>query len=149
MEQAQRDDPTRDELRDFVGSLRLPGTRAALRIGGFVKATMVDSFDPLEVNDRFIVGAIPVSDEGSPVEAQAALTANQSRLNFDLREPTDFGILRAFIEGDFDGGDGGGQFRLRHAFGQWKRVLAGKTWSAFYDAQAAPAEKNAAVNKEN
>jgi hypothetical protein len=140
VEQAQRDDPTRDELRDFVGSLRLPGTRAALRIGGFVKATMVDSFDPLEVNDRFIVGSIPVSDEDSPVEAQAALTANQSRLNFDLREPTDFGILRAFIEGDFDGGDGGGQFRLRHAFGQWKRVLAGKTWSAFVDTGATPEE---------
>ncbi|MDH3840984.1 MAG: hypothetical protein OES35_08690, partial [Chromatiales bacterium] len=53
VEQAQRDDPARDELRDFVGSVRLPGTRAALRVGGFVKATTVNSFDPLEVTDRF------------------------------------------------------------------------------------------------
>ena len=140
VEQAQRDDPARDELRDFVGSVRLPGTRAALRIGGFVKATTVNSFDPLEVTDRFIVGSIPVRDEDSAAEAEAAITADQSRLNFDLREPTDYGVLRAFIEGDFDGGDNGGQFRLRHAFGQWNRVLAGQTWSAFVDTDATPEE---------
>jgi hypothetical protein len=48
------------------------------------------------------------------------------------------GILRAFIEGDFAGS--GDTFRLRHAFGQWHRVLAGKTWSAFMDTDASPEE---------
>ena len=108
-----------------------PGTDAALRIDGFVKTSIVNSFDPLETKDRFIVGSIPTSNINSNVEEEAAITANQSRFSLDLREPTEFGILRAFIEGDFDGGSNGGQYRLRHAFGQWKRVLAGQTWSAF------------------
>jgi hypothetical protein len=115
----------------------LPGTNAALAIGGYVKTAVVFNNDPLEIRDRFIVGSIPVDDTGD-IEAQSSITASQSRLNFDLREPTDFGILRAFIEGDF--AQENDTFRLRHAFGQWKKVLAGKTWSAFVDTAATPEE---------
>ncbi len=137
--QAQTDDPTRAMLKDFTGAWRLPGTDAALAIGGFVKTDVVYNFDPLQIADRFIVGSIPVG-VGEPTgdEAQSSITANQSRLNFDLREPTDFGIMRAFIEGDFTGN--GDTFRLRHAFGQWNRVLAGQTWSTFVDPDASPEE---------
>jgi len=53
-----------------------------------------------------------------------------------LREKTPVGDLRAFIEGDFAGSDD--QFRLRHAYGQYGMLLTGKTWSTFYDPQAAP-----------
>ncbi len=136
---AQSDDPSRDMLKDFTGAWRLPGTGAALAIGGFVKTDVVYNFDPLQIADRFIVGSIPVG-VGEPTgdEAQSSITANQSRLNFDLREPTDFGIMRAFIEGDFTGN--GDTFRLRHAFGQWRRMLAGKTWSTFVDPEASPEE---------
>ncbi len=136
--EAQADDPARLALTDFVGAWRLPGTDAALRIGGYVKASVVNSFDPLAITDRFIVGSIPVDDTDAGVEAESSITASQSRLNFDLREPTKVGLLRAFIEGDFEGD--GDTFRLRHAFGQWNRILAGKTWSAFVDAQASPEE---------
>jgi hypothetical protein len=135
---AQADDPTRAMLEDFTGGWRLPGTDAALRIGGYVKASVVNSFDGLEIKDRFIVGSIPVGDDGDEIEAQSSITASQSRLNFDLREPTDVGILRAFIEGDFAGD--GETFRLRHAFGQRGQFLAGKTWSAFVDTAASPEE---------
>jgi len=135
---AQADDPTRAMLEDFIGGWRLPGTDAALRIGGYVKASVVNSFDGLEIKDRFIVGSIPVGDDGDNIEAQSSITASQSRLNFDLREPTDVGVLRAFIEGDFAGD--GDTFRLRHAFGQRGQVLAGKTWSAFVDTAASPEE---------
>ena len=137
--QAQVDDPTRALLSDFTGAWRLPGTDAALAIGGYVKATAVFNNDPLEIKDRFIVGSIPVGDLSSVVtEAQSSLTASQSRLNFDLREPTEYGVLRAFIEGDFAGDDE--TYRMRHAFGQWNQVLAGKTWSAFVDTEASPEE---------
>ena len=135
---AQADDPTRAMLEDFIGGWRLPGTDAALRIGGYVKASVVNSFDGLEIKDRFIVGSIPVGEDGDDVEAQSSITASQSRLNFDLREPTDVGILRAFIEGDFAGEND--TFRLRHAFGQRGQILAGKTWSAFVDTAASPEE---------
>ena len=137
--QAQADDPSRDMLKDFRGAWRLPGTNAALAIGGFVKTAIVYNFDALQIKDRFIVGSIPVGvSETTGDEAQSSITADQSRLNFDLRTPTDFGIMRAFIEGDFAGS--GETFRLRHAFGQWNRMLAGKTWSTFMDPGASPEE---------
>ena len=136
---AQADDPTAQVLSEFPGAWRLPGTRAALAVGGYVKSTLVYNNDPLEIIDRFIVGSIPVDTSfAENLEAESSLTASQSRLNFDLREPTEVGILRAFIEGDFASEDD--TFRLRHAFGQWNRVLAGKTWSAFVDTKATPEE---------
>lgn len=137
--QAQADDPSRDLLEDFKGAWRLPGTNAALAIGGFVKADIVYNFDPLQVKDRFITGSIPVGvTETTGDEAQSSITADQSRLNFDLRSQTDYGIMRAFIEGDFAGS--GDTFRLRHAFGQWQHMLAGKTWTTFMDPDASPEE---------
>lgn len=137
--QAQADDPSRDMLKDFKGAWRLPGTNAALAIGGFVKTDFVYNFDPLQIKDRFITGSIPVGgNETTGDEAQSSVTADQSRLNFDLRSPTDYGIMRAFIEGDFAGDND--TFRLRHAFGQWRKMLAGKTWSTFMDPDASPEE---------
>jgi hypothetical protein len=135
----QVDDPTQDLLTRLPGAWRLPGTDAAFRIGGYVKSSVVYNQDPLAIKDRFIVGSIPVSDlaQANP-QAQSSITASQSRLNFDMREPTNYGILRAFIEGDFASDND--TFRLRHAFGQWRQVLAGKTWSTFVDTEASPEE---------
>jgi DcaP outer membrane protein len=137
---AQQDDPTRDMLRDFSGAIPIPDSDAAFRIGGFVKTDLIHNFDPLAVQDRFIVGEIPPDNEPTPAgaKAQSQITVNQSRLNLDLRQATDEGILRAFVEGDFQGSDEA--FRLRHAFGQWKSLLAGQTWSAFMDTAASPEE---------
>ncbi len=137
--QAQVDDPTRALLEEFGGAWRLPGTDAALRIGGFVKTAVVYNNDPLRIRDRFIVGSIPVDlGDSISVEAQSSVTADQSRLNFDLRQPSEYGIFRAFIEGDFAEEDE--NFRLRHAFGQWRRVITGKTWTTFMDPDASPEE---------
>jgi len=134
---AQADDPTQDLLSSFPGAWRLPGTDSAFKVGGFVRTAIVLNRDVLEIPDRFIVGSIPV-DQASEEDnaAQSSITANQSRLNFDFRDSTERGILRAFIEGDFTGS--GNTLRLRHAFGQWDRVLAGQTWSAFVDTNATP-----------
>ncbi len=124
---------------DFPGAIRVPGTTAAYKIGGFVKANLVKNFDPLLTQDRFIVGSIPVtSTDETSLASETSMTANQSRVNFDYRHKSELGTMRAFIEADFAGD--GDTFRLRHAFGQFRDMLAGKTWSAFYDAQAAPEE---------
>ena len=123
----------------FPSSLRVPGTNAAYRIGGYASFNYVSSFDPIESKDRFIVGSIPVEDQqAANVGANTSLTANQTRLNFDLREDTSFGRFRAFVEGDFAGESD--TFRLRHAYGQFADFLTGKTWSTTYDAQAHPDE---------
>jgi len=122
---------------DFPGSIRVPGTTASYKFGGHVKANVVRNFDPLVTQDRFIVGSIPVTAiDRTALASETNLTANQSRFNFDYRQKTDAGTLRAFLEADFAGP--GDTFRLRHAFGQFRDFLGGKTWSAFYDAQASP-----------
>ncbi|MBZ0217764.1 MAG: porin, partial [Fimbriimonadaceae bacterium] len=68
---------------------------------------------------------------------QVRLHAQQSRINFDARSNTEYGTVRAFIEGDFYGTGGNetisnsGALRLRHAFVQFGNLLAGQTWSTF------------------
>jgi len=123
----------------FPGSLRVPGSNAAYKIGGYAKVGLIKNFDPLVTQDRFIVGSIPVTEsDETALASETRLTANQTRINFDYRQKRDNNQLRAFIEGDFFGT--GDTFRLRHAYGQFRQMLAGKTWSVFYDSQAAPEE---------
>ena len=125
------------DAKSFPGSIPIPGEAAAIRIGGFVKANMAFNFDTIGSQDSFIVGTIPTGpQEGG--DSQVNLTVSQSRLNFDLRDQTNLGMMRAFIEGDFAGDDD--TFRLRHAFGQFRYFLIGKTDSAFVDTQAKPEE---------
>ena len=139
---SQNAESTTYDIDSFPGSIAIPGSSAAVRIGGFVKVNVVASLDPIGTDDRFIAGSIPVPYDGGG-STQSKINASQSRLNIDLRDTTPQGPFRAFIEGDFDGGDGsddngGENLRLRHAFGQYKSLLAGKTWSGFMDSDSIP-----------
>ncbi len=70
-------------------------------------------------------GAVNPQGSGDHVR----LHAMQSRINFDARSNTEYGTVRAFIEGDFYGTGGNetisnsGALRLRHAFVQldWEK----------------------------
>jgi len=134
------DDPSNtiyDE--DFPGAWYLPGTTGAMKVGGYVNLAIVNSFDPMLIADRFIVGSIPpegVNVSGAVEGTQ--VSAQQTRLNLEYREQTKLGEIRAFMEGDFEGDSD--TFRLRHAFGQFRSVLAGKTWTTFMDINARPEE---------
>ncbi len=128
---------------DFPGAWYLPGTTAAMKIGGYVNLSLVDSFDPMLIPDRFIVGSIPADGETVPGAVQGTtVSANQTRVNLEYREQTSLGEIRAYVEGDFRGTDENGDdtFRLRHAFGQFRSFLAGKTWSTLMDVAARPEE---------
>jgi len=131
---SQEAESTQYDLKSFPGSLPIPGSSAAIKFGGFVKMNIVESFDPIGTTDRFIVGSIPVPQESGATNT--ALTVSQSRLNVDLRDTTKYGAMRAFLEGDFAGV--GDTFRLRHAFGQYKSFLIGKTWTTFMDTRSRP-----------
>ncbi len=135
--QSQEASSTTIDADSFPSSIPIPGTAAAIRIGGFVKANMAISFDTIGSQDRFIVGTIPTNPQQQG-ESQVNLNVSQSRLNFDLRDKTPLGALRAFIEADFAAE--GDVFRLRHAFGQFQEFLIGKTDSAFMDVEARPEE---------
>jgi hypothetical protein len=120
---------------DFPGSFKIPGSDAALKIGGIVRASLVQTLDALGSDDRFLTYSIPV--EGSEEAGKGprlSLSAAASRFNIDVRTPTELGQMRAFIEGDFAGANGG--FRLRHAYGQFGSILVGQTWSTFSDPDA-------------
>ena len=121
---------------EFPGSFRIPGTDAALKIGGQVRVTLVESLDAIGTDDRFVTSSIPVagSDEAGK-GARTTLAANASRFNFDFRTPTGVGAMRAFIEVGFDKSSNA---VLRHAFGQWQHFILGQTWSTFSDPEAEP-----------
>ena len=125
--------------KNFPGAWYLPGTTAAMKIGGYVNLSVVHSFDPMLIPDRFIVGSIPPDGEntGGAVDG-TQVSAQQTRVNWEYREQTKLGEIRAFVEGDFQGKSE--TFRLRHAFGQFRSILAGKTWSTFMDIDSLPEE---------
>jgi len=123
----------------FPGAWHLPGTTTAMKVGGYVNLSIVNSFDPLLIPDRFIVGSIPPKGQNvSGASSGTEVSASQTRLNFEFREQTRRGEVRAFLEGDFQGD--GDTFRLRHAFGQFNWALGGKTWSTLMDIDSRPEE---------
>jgi type II secretory pathway pseudopilin PulG len=124
---------------DFIGAWYLPGTTAAMKVGGYVNLSLVNSFDPMTIPDRFIVGSIPPDGQTvlGAIEG-TSVSADQTRVNLEYREQTSQGEVRAFVEGDFRGD--GDTFRLRHAFGQFHAFLAGKTWTTLMDIDARPEE---------
>jgi hypothetical protein len=130
---------TQKELatEDFPGSFKIPGSDAGIRFGGQVRTVLARNLGALGTEDRFVTSSIPIA--GTPdasKDSRMTLTASASRLETDFRTPTPFGQLRAFVSGDFAGSNR--TYRLRHAFGQWRGVLIGQTWSAFSDPEAEP-----------
>jgi hypothetical protein len=125
---------------NFPGVWHLPGTTAAMKVGGYVNLALVNNIDPLVARDRFIVGTIPTSGQSDPNASRGtSVSANQTRFNIEVREHAEHGQLRAFIEGDFLGDIGDADaFRLRHAYGQYRWLLAGQTWSALSNVEALP-----------
>lgn len=97
-------------------------------IYGYAKLDLIYDVD----NDLGVFGANPnVALDGEQVSTgHTRMHANQSRIAFETSTPTDQGALRTVIEGDFYG-DGGGQFRLRHAYGEWNGIRAGQSETNF------------------
>jgi len=119
---------------DFPGSIRIPGTDAAIKFGGRVRTAAVFTLDPLGTDDRFLTNSIPVGEGGvSGEEKRTNISARASRLNTEFRTPAGGKEVRAFFEGDFAGA--ANAFRLRHAYAQFMGVIVGQTWSTFSDPQ--------------
>jgi hypothetical protein len=121
---------------EFPGSIRIPGSDAAVKIGGQARLTAVHTLAALGTDDRFVTSSIPVGDQVPGEDSRTVYSPQPSRLNFELRTPSRIGALRTFLEADFAGS--GNAFRLRHAFIQTKRFIAGQTWSTFSDPEAEP-----------
>lgn len=129
---------------DVPGSFKLPGTNTSIKIGGYVKGDLIYDVNA-DLGDTFAASAIP--QDGSVQdnrEGQFRAHARQTRINIATSTPTDFGVARTFIEGDFFGSGGNEvlsnstSFRLRHAYGSLGPVLVGQTWSNFMFLDAYP-----------
>ncbi len=117
---------------DFPGSIRIPGSDAAIKFGGLVRTSVVLTLDPLGTDDRFLTNSIPVGEPFAGEAKRTNISARASRLNTEFRTPAGVEELRAFFEGDFTGASSN-SFRLRHAYAQYRGFIAGQTWSTFSD----------------
>lgn len=62
-------------------------------------------------------------------EGHFGASASQSRIGLKAKLPTGVTVT---VEGDFSGSEeNGNNFRLRHAYGTYKGILAGQTWSNY------------------
>ena len=119
---------------DFPGSIRLPGTESAFKLGGQARLVGAHSLSALGTEDRFVTSSIPVGVPRAGDEARTVYSSIASRLNTELRMPSPRGPMRLFIETDFAGS--GRTSRLRHAFLQTSHFVVGQTWSTFSDPEA-------------
>jgi len=111
------------------------GLPANFEIYGYVKGDLIFDFDSDLGNTIFGLGSLtPGNATGSNFRGHAF----QSRLGFRSTTPTSYGDLTIRLEGDLFG-DGGGTFRLRHAYGALGNVLVGQTWTNFMPIESYPA----------
>ena len=121
---------------EFPGSIRIPGTESAFKLGGQARLVAVHTLSALGTDDRFVTSSIPVGVPRAGEEARTVYSPTASRLSTELRMPSQRGPMRLFIESDFAGA--GRTMRLRHAFLQTNRFVVGQTWSTFSDPEADP-----------
>jgi len=134
---------------DAKHPFQLPGSDTTITVGGYAKLDAIWSDKSAgvdSVGDQTLVPSlIPVGPAaGQHKKGQVTLHARQSRLSLGSSTPTRYGALTTFIEGDFFGADGNESatnshgLRLRHAYGTLGKLLAGQTWTNFFDEQAYP-----------
>lgn len=115
--------------------IRTPDNKMQLRILGSVRYLVV--FDNQDLTDKnsFKTYDIPTGllDQSLPNYYNGL---SQTRLGFEVTRKTDDEDIFIRLETDFAGPNG---FRIRHAYGQYKRFLFGQTWSLFSHINALPA----------
>lgn len=97
-------------------------------IYGYAKVDMIYDVDA-QIGPSVIHSLIPLDGQDGP-DGHTDFHAFQSRLGVRTSTPMSGSALNINIEGDFYGG-GGGEFRMRHAYGEWNGILAGQTWTNF------------------
>ena len=136
---------------DRPKSIKIPGTDTSLSIGGRLESSFIYDIGPRPTSrGGDIASARRAVLEGTPEfenRGDTRLTARNSRFNITTTTPTQFGRLRTFMEGDFNGlpNNKGSRattsrtaFGIRHAYGQLGNVLFGHYWSTFMDRTVFP-----------
>ena len=122
--------------------------------GGYIKLDAIfsqysDQQRAANVGDDFLVpSTIAVGDGDAKGDTVFDSNSKFSRLNFKTTTDTDAGKVTGFIEMDFNAGNderltNQSSNGLRHAFFKWQKpdgneILAGQTWSTFFNVAALP-----------
>jgi len=122
-------------LGDFPGSIHIPGTEISFQIGGFAMLDANWTDQKLSSNDTFVPSTIPTTGRNAP---DVEFSVRQTRFLIKTQAPTPFGDFTTFLETEFFNSTGRPELRIRHAYGEIGRILAGQTWSGFMDASIFP-----------
>jgi hypothetical protein len=133
-------DLTGDELAadPFENSWSLFGTGARMAIRGYMKLDYIHDFDGAYDRFQFPIAQAPVPGDGRPEQSgYMNMFARESRISFDVRSVTETGTpLQVFLEMDFWNTADTPFFatpRLRHVYGVYGPLLAGRTWGTLTD----------------
>ena len=135
----------------FPGSFLVPGTNTSIHIGGLARGSyMWDASAPPggpSQPDVTVTEAIPLEGSGAhSLHGGLRFHARQSNIFTDVRTPTPYGEMDAFILLDFFGASSAGNentantqnARLVLAYGTLGPFLAGQTFSLWFDGDALP-----------
>jgi hypothetical protein len=105
-----------------------------LRILGSIRYLMVFDNKKTDSKNTFNTAEIPIED--SDIRFPNYFNGlDQTRLGFEISRKTGKGDVFARLEMDFAGSS---SFRIRHAYGQYRGLLAGQTWSLFSQVASRP-----------
>lgn len=146
---------------DIPGSFRVPGTETSVRLYGVGELNMVHEMkgDGGKNDYATFMPYMPLRGSADAKRSgETYLHARTSRIGIEAATPTQYGLLMAKVEGDFNNDPRTGNsavygslaniytqqatnsydFRLRHAYFQLGSWLVGQTWSTFMDIDNTP-----------
>ncbi len=113
-------------------TFNIPGTNTDVAFGGYAKFDALYDFDA-DLGE--VTEPLNLLNPANETDGRTTFTGNESRLNFRTHTRTDRGTVTTFVEGHFLPG---GSFNLRHAYGEYMGVLAGKSWTNFMHFHGTP-----------
>jgi hypothetical protein len=124
--------------RSLRGFIPIPGTKAIVKIGGFVRLQLVSTSKAVGQQDKWVTSSIPVQGQpGYTTGEEFNIDANQSRLNLDFRSPSPLGSVRVYYENDFSNTDDQSfVYNIRYMYVQVANILVGWSDSLSVDADA-------------
>lgn len=124
--------------KSLRGFFPVPGSGAALRLDGFVKVDAIYDLRPAGNPDELVTSSIPAASTALHGGNNFTIHAKQTRLSLEIRNSTERGELKLYLENDFFGTESGYEYRLTSAYGQLGNCFAGYAQSAFSDVDALP-----------
>lgn len=131
-----RSDPYADET--FVKSVPLFGSSWRFGFGGYAKVDLLHDFSGTGNEQEFVLSTIPV-DGNPPPGSYTNLQVSETRFHLEARNTDpDYAYNRFYVEFDFFDEKNPLSVRLRHAYFQYGRLLAGRTWTLLSELRQLP-----------